>query len=172
MSDMSTLEDVRPVQAGPRSLRWRTAGCVVLGLVVAAGLFGFLGDRVGVVEGASGQGQQLRLEYAETSRPGLDVPFRITLAQQEGLASEVTLALTADYLQIYETQGWYPEPSEQTRHGQWLYLTFATEGEQELTVDFDAYIQPTATGSHPGKLAVVVDGEPVDPLSFSTLIFP
>ncbi len=144
----------------------------MLVVVVVAGLFGFLGDRVGVVEGTAGDGHHLRLEYAQTSRPGLDVPFQITVTRPEGLDPEVTLAITGDYLRLYETQGWYPEPSEQTRDGQWVYLTFATEGQPVMVIDFDAYIQPNAVLPRSGQLAVVVDGEPVDPLSFRTFLFP
>ncbi|WP_256838799.1 hypothetical protein [Ornithinimicrobium faecis] len=172
MSKTSTLDGVRPVTAGPRPLLWRRVGFLTLVLVVLAGLFGFLGDRVGVVEGPAGDGQHLRLEYAATSRPGLDVPFEIRVTRPEGLDPEVTLAITGDYLRLYETQGWYPEPSEQTRDGQWVYLTFATEGQPVMVVDYDAYIQPNAVLPRSGQLAVVVDGEPVDPLSFRTFLFP
>jgi hypothetical protein len=172
MSDTSTLEDVRPVTAGPRPLVWRKLGLALLAVIVLAGFFGLLGDRSGSVEGESGDGHHLRLEYAASSRPGLDVPFEITLTKPEGLDLEETLALTGEYLDMYETQGWYPEPTEQTRDGEWVYLTFATEGQPEMVIDFDAYIQPAAVRSRDGRIAVVVDGEPVAPLSFRTVLFP
>lgn len=172
MAETSTLDGVHPVAEGPRRLLWRRAGFVVLALVVLAGLLGFLGDRVGVVEGPTGDGHHLQLEYAQTSRPGLDVPFEIRLTRPEGLDPEVTLAITGDYLRLYETQAWYPEPSEQTRDGEWLYLTFTTHGQSEMVIDFDAYIQPNAVLPRSGQLAVVVDDEPVGPLSFRTFLFP
>lgn len=172
MAESSTLSDVRPVHRGPRPLIWRRTGSVLLVLFVLAGLCGFLGDRAGVVEGTAADGHHLRLEYAETSRPGVDVPFEIRVTRAEGLDPEITLALSDDYLDLYETQGWYPEPTEQTRDGEWLYLTFATEGQPVLTIDFDAYIQPNAVFPRSGELALVVDGEPADPLSFRTFLFP
>lgn len=172
MSEISTLEAVRPANKGPRSLLWRRAGLLVIVVVVLAGLFGFLGDRVGVVERFGPDGHQLRLEYAQTSRPGLDVPFEVRLTKPEGLDPEVTLAITGDYLDLYETQGWYPEPTEQTQDGEWVYLTFATEGQPVMVINFDAYIQPNAVLPRSGQLAVVVDGQPVDPLSFRTVLFP
>ncbi|WP_109473580.1 hypothetical protein [Ornithinimicrobium cavernae] len=172
MSEMSTLVDVRPVSKGPRPLLWRRTGFFLMLLVVLAGLFGFLGDRVGVVEGNAPEGHHLRLEYAASARPGLDVPFEVTLTNPEGLDPEVTLALTGEYLDIYETQAWYPAASEEKRDGEWLYLTFATEGQPVMVIDFDAYIQPTSRGIHDGEIALVVDGTPVDPLSFRTVLFP
>lgn len=167
----STLDDVRPASADPRSLLWRRAGFGILVLFVGAGLFGLLGDREGVVEGSSG-GHDLRLEFAQSARPGMDVPFEITLTRERGLDAEVTLALTGDYLDMFETQGWYPEATDMTRDGEWVYLTFATEGQPVMVIDFDAYIQPNALLTRSGQLAVVVDGEPVDPLSFRTVLFP
>lgn len=172
MAEVSTLDGVRPVADGPRALFWRRGGFLLLVLVVLAGLLGFLGDRVGVVEGPAGDGHHLRLEYAATARPGLDVPFEIRLTRPEGLDPEVTLALTGEYLDMYETQGWYPEPTEQTRDGEWVYLTFATEGQPEMVIDFDAYIQPTAVRPKSGQIALVVDGQPVAPLPFRTFLFP
>jgi len=172
MSETSTLRDVRPVEAGPRSLVWRKLGTALLTLVVLAGLFGFLGDRVGVVEGSSGYGHHLRLEYAASSRPGLDVPFEIEITDPDGLDPEVTIAVTGDYFDMYETQGWYPEPSDQRRDDEWVYLTFATEEQPVMVIDFDAYIQPVAVTSRNAQIAVVVDGEPVAPLSFRTVLFP
>ncbi|MCK0114095.1 hypothetical protein MWU75_18285 [Ornithinimicrobium sp. F0845] len=168
----STLDGVRPASAGPRSLLWRRGGFGLLVLFVAAGVFGFLGDREGVVEGPAADGHHLRLEYAESARPGMDVPFEITVTRPEGLDPEVTLALTGEYLDMFETQGWYPEATEMTRDGEWVYLTFATEGQPVMVIDFDAYIQPNALRARSGELAVVVDGEPVDPLSFRTVLFP
>lgn len=168
---LSTLDGVRPAEAGPRSLLWRRVGFLLLVLFVAAGLFGFLGDRHGVVEGSSG-GHELRLEFARSARPGLDVPFEITVSRDRGLDAEVTLALTGEYLDMYETQGWYPEATDMTRDGEWVYLTFATEGQPEMVIDFDAYIQPNAVRPRSGQLAVVVDGEPAEPLSFRTVLFP
>lgn len=82
------------------------------------------------------------------------------------------MAITGDYLDLYETQGWYPEPTEQTQDGEWVYLTFATEGQPVMVINFDAYIQPNAVLPRSGQLAVVVDGQPVDPLSFRTVLFP
>lgn len=172
MAESSTLSDVRPVHRGPRPLTWRRTGSGLLVLFVLAGLFGLLGDRSGVVEGAAADGHHLRLAYAETSRPGADVPFEIRVTRAEGLDPEITLALSGDYLDMYETQGWYPESTEQTRDGAWVYLTFATEGQPVMVIDFDAYIQPDALLPRSGELALVVDGEPVDPLSFRTFLFP
>lgn len=168
---MSTFHNVQ--EAGSRrSLLWRRLGVGALTVLVAAGLFGLLGDQTAVVEARSGDSMHLRVTYASSARPGQDVPFEIEVSDPAGLAPQITLALTADYLDIYETQGWYPATTDETRDDEWLYLTFATQEQPTMTVGFDAYIQPNSVRGRQGQVAVVVDGVPRDPVSFRTQLFP
>lgn len=171
MPPTSTLHDVHTLAAGPRSVLARRTGTVLLSLFVLAGALGLLGDQERTVA-AEADGQRVEVRYAATARPGQDVPFEITVTDDEGLDPEVTVALRARYLNIYETQGWHPEPSEQSRDGEWLYLTFTTTGSGTLTVSYDAYIQPNRSVGEPGRLALVVDGRLVAPLEFRTVLFP
>lgn len=172
MAENSTLSDVPPVQGAPRSLLLRRLGVGALALVVLAGVLGLLGDRTGKAQGPSGDGQSLRVEHAQVARLGMDVPFEMTVADPEGLDPQVTLAVTADYVDLFETHGWYPEPAEWSRTGEWLFLTFDTEESTEMTVVADAYLSPAAGTGDSGQVAVVVEGEPVNPVSFRTWILP
>lgn len=171
MSTLSTLEDV-PDAGARRSLLWRRAGVVVLTLLVAGGLFGLFGDRVDVAEGDSGESIHLAVTYPSVTRPGQDVPFEIEVTDPAGLDPEVTLAINADYLDIYETQGWYPATTDETRDGEWLYLSFATEGRTSMVIGFDAYIQPDQVRGRDGRVAVVEDGVPAQPVEFKTTLIP
>lgn len=171
MSIVSTLEDV-PEAGARRSLLWRRVGVVVLTLLVVGGLFGFFGDRLGVVEGDSGESIHLTVTYPSVTRPGQDVAFEIEVSDPAGLDSEVTLAINPEYLGLYETQGWYPEPSDQSRDGEWLYMTFATEGRTTMVIGFDAYIQPDQVRGREGRVAVVEDDVPGRPVTFKTTLFP
>ena len=171
MSTSSTLEDV-PEAGSRRSLLWRRAGVVVLSLLVAAGLFGFFGDRLDVAEGDSGDSIHLTVTYPSVTRPGQDVPFEIEVTDPAGLDQEVTLALDADYLDIFETQAWYPAATDETRDGEWLYMTFATEGRTTMVIGFDAYIQPDQVRGREGRVAVVEDDVLGRPVTFKTTLFP
>lgn len=172
MSTVSTLDDV-PEAGSRRSLLWRRVGVVALSLLVAGGLFGVFGDRLNVVEGDSGDSIHLAVTYASVTRPGQDVTFEIEVTDPAGLDSEVTLAINPEYLSLYETQGWYPDPSDQSRDGEWLYLTFATERRTTMVIGFDAYIQPDQVRGRQGRVAVVGDdGVPRAPVTFTTTLFP
>ena len=62
-------------------------------------------------EGAA-DGWTLSLEHAAVARAGLDVPFTATVTHDGGFEKTITLAVTGDYFDIYETQGFNPEPQQ------------------------------------------------------------
>jgi hypothetical protein len=42
------------------------------------------------------------VHYAEVARAGLDVPFRITVQWQSGVDQDVTLAVSSEYLDLFD----------------------------------------------------------------------
>jgi hypothetical protein len=168
----STLDDLESRSQDVVGLWGRRAFLTVLLGVVVAGVVGLLGVHSTVVESEQ-DGWTLRLEYADTARAGLDVPFTATVSRQGGLSEQVTLALTGDYLDIYESQAFHPEPSESSRDGETLYLTFDSPASGDtLTVSYDAYIQPAAQRGRAGTLAVVSDGRRVAVVELRTRVLP
>lgn len=135
----------------------RRAILALLAVVVLAGASGLLGVRASTATDEGG-GYTLGVEHAMTARAGLDVPWQVTVTREGGFEKTVTLAVTGDYFDIYETQGFTPEPSTSIRDARTLYLTFdAPEGET-FTVDYDAYIQPSSQRGE-GATVSVVDAE-------------
>ena len=168
----STLDGLETTHQDVVGAWWRRAFMMVLVVVVVAGLAGVLGVRDATSQ-ASEDGWSLRLQYAGTARAGLDVPFTATVRHDGGLGKQVTLALTGDYLDIYETQGFHPEPSAQTRDGRTLYLTFDTPPSGDtMTVTYDAYIQPAAQRGAEATLAVWDGGREVAPVHVDTRLLP
>ena len=84
--------------------RWRRAFLVVLAVVVAAGAAGLLGVRDASTDAAD-DGWTVRCTTPRPRGPGLDVPLNATVTHEGGLGKEVTLAVTGDYFDIYETRG-------------------------------------------------------------------
>ncbi len=60
---------------------------------------------------------------------------------------------------IYETQGFHPEPDSETADGEYLYLQFAPPPGDTLVVDFDAYIQPTSQLGRRTTVKVITGGQ-------------
>jgi hypothetical protein len=168
----TTLEGLETRRQDVQGAWWRRFFLVLLAVVVAAGLAGLLGVRDATAS-AEQDGWSLQVRYAATARAGLDVPFVMTVRHEGGFDKQVTLALTADYFDIFETQGFHPEPSGETRDGHTLYLTFdAPPRGDTLTVSYDAYIQPAAQQGRSATVAVWVDQEQVASVDVRTRLVP
>ncbi len=155
-----------------RAAVWsRRAFLALLVAFVLAGLLGFLGVRTATGH-ASEDGWTVTVEHASVARSGLDVPWHVVVRHPGGFDDDVTLAVTGRYFDIFETQGFVPEPSDETRDGDTRYLTFAKPSGDTLVVDFDAYVQPSAQRGRSGTVAVVDDGRRVAAVDFHTTLLP
>jgi len=168
----STIEGFETREQRRAALWGRRVVVSLIALLVLAGATGWLGVRT-TTEVARQGGYTLALEHASTARSGLDVPWRVTVDRSGGFGKTLTLAVTGDYFDIYETQGFSPEPSAETRDGSRLYLTFDTPPGETFMVSYDAYIQPSSQLGRSGTLSVVdPDGQPLVSLDFSTHLLP
>ena len=167
-----TLGRVHPPQVRSRGLWGRRVGASALLLFVAAGATGLLGVRSTTRTTTEGD-VTLSVTYAATARSGLDVPWRVVVERAGGFDDEITLAVTGNYCDIFETQGFVPSPSDEVRDGTQLFLTFAAPEGDTFVVDFDAYIQPASQIGRSGTVAVVeADSTQVATTSFATRIVP
>jgi hypothetical protein len=148
---------------------------VLVGLltaVVAAGAAGLLGVHSTTSSG-SGGGYEVSVEYAAVARAGLDVPWSVEVRRAGGFDGPVTLAVTADYFDIYEEQGLDPQPTAERSDGEYLYWTFdPPPAGDRFAVDFDAYIQPASQLGSSGEVSVLVGTERVATTEFSTWLVP
>ncbi len=167
----STLEDIEARGEGNWAVWSRRGYLIALLVLVLAGLGGFLGVRT-VTESTEEGGYALSLHYATTARAGNDVPWEVTVTHAGGFGKDLTLAVTGDYFDIYETQGFTPEPTEETRDADTLYLTFAAPPGDTLVVSYDAYIQPSSQVGRDGTLSVVENGAAVASVTFDTVLLP
>jgi hypothetical protein len=155
----------------PTAVWGRRLGIGLLATVVLADLTTVLGvhDTEGTVTGG---GYRLSLTYPSLARAGLDVPWRVTVEHPGGFTQPVRLALTGDYLTIFETQGFHPEPAATTRTADRLILTFDPPDGDTFVLDYDAYVQPAAERGRSGVLQLLVDSRPVASLAFATHLWP
>jgi hypothetical protein len=144
----------------------------VLAAFVLLGLSGLLGVHTSTAS-ADEAGYQVSVRYAAVARAGLDVPFEITVTSDGRFADTITLAVTADYFDIFESQGFIPDPSSAVRNGDVLYLTFDSPGGHTFKVSYDAYIQPASQQGRAGSVGVVTaDGTTVATVMFRTRLLP
>lgn len=144
---------------------------VLLSGFVGAGLLGVLGVQTDVGH-AEEDGYELSLRYATTARSGIDVPWEVTVTRVGGFDKEIELAVTGTYFDIFESQAFIPEPSEATRDGDTVYLTFDAPEGDTFVVAYDAYIQPDRQVGEAGTISVVEDGKRLAAVEFRTRLLP
>jgi hypothetical protein len=165
----STLREMSPPTAV--SLRLSRVARTALALLVGMGAVGLLGLHTSSVSASDG-GYRLTVEYPRIARAGLDTLFQITVARPGGFDGDVTLAVTADYFGIYESQRFFPEPTDETRDGEVLYFTFAKPPGDTLTVSYDSYIQPSSQRGSSATVAVLESGRPAASVHITTTLLP
>jgi hypothetical protein len=141
-------------------------------LLVATGASGWLGVHAETVRSGA-MGYDMTLTYPRVARAGLDVPWELRLTHPGGFDSDITIAISSSYYDIFEFQGMHPNPSDETSDGRFVYLTFSPPKTGDVfTTSLDTYVQP---GSQIGRHAVaeaLVHGVVVARVSYSTLLFP
>ena len=168
----SSLADVDDGPVG-RAVWGRRVFLAALFLFVVAGLAGFLGVRTSSSTATEGD-YELTLEYAGIARAGLDVPWQVTVTREGGFDKELILAVTGDYFDIFETQGFTPDPSASDQGCATRSTSRSTHREGDVfTVAYDAYIQPSSQRGKDGSVSVLgPDGQPMATVDFDTWLWP
>lgn len=149
----------------------RTSGLLML-LVVLAGAAGMLGVHSTRVT-AHSDGYTLTVEYAGVARAGLDVPLRVTIVPDRKFSDSITLAISREYLAIFETQGFHPEPSDTANRGDDVLLTFDTPPDASpFVMDYDAYIQPASQQGADCRISIMHGADRLTSVRFTTFLFP
>ena len=168
----STLTGFESPRQERLALGGRRSILALLLVIVLAGISGLLGVRSSTATDEGG-GYELSVEHASIARAGLDVPWQVTVTHEGGFEKTITLAVTGNYFDIYETQGFTPEPSSSIRDAETLYLTFDAPQDDTFTVDYDAYIQPSSQRGRAATVSVV-DAElrPLASVDIDTHLLP
>ncbi|HEY7043155.1 MAG TPA: twin-arginine translocation signal domain-containing protein [Nocardioidaceae bacterium] len=167
----STIEGVETSAHGRLAIWTRRGFLTLLTVFVLAGVAGLLGVRTSTAD-SHADGWGLSLSYAATARAGLDVPWQVTVTHEGGFGKDLQLAVTGDYFDIYETQGFNPEPSDVTRDGDLMYLTFTAPPGDTFVLRYDAYIQPSSQAGAGGTVSVIDQGQRVVSVDFDTVLLP
>lgn len=173
----STLDGLEGARADKFAIWSRRAFLLALVAVLAAGLLNLLGVRTETTTSHTGTGKRagdwtISLTRASVARAGFDVPWEVTVQRVGGFDGPVTLAVTGDYFDIYETQGFTPEPSASTRDDQLLYLEFDPPPGDTLIIDYDAYIQPSSQMGASGTVGVYDGTRVLVSVPFETALLP
>jgi hypothetical protein len=120
-----------------------------------------------------GGGYRLEVVYATVSRPALATPFEIRVRRDGGFDAPIQLAVSRDYLGMWDENGLTPNPATSTSEGEWYVWEMDPPPTGDtLTVFYDARIEPSAQSGRSGRVAVLDDDVAVAEVAFTTRILP
>lgn len=142
-------------------------------------LFGFLGvglsGQLGVLSRtttAQGGGYELTVTYGQVSRGGLATPWSFEVHRPGGFDGPITVSTTTAYLDLFDENGFDPQPSSSTATPETVIWEFEPPDGDTLAVSLDARIEPAAQWGRTGETSVLVDGKPVVTARYKTWILP
>ncbi len=157
-----------------RIRRARIGRRAFLGLLVvflALGFANVFGVRTSTVS-VTGSGYTLRVTYASVSRPGLATPWTVEIQRPDGFTGPVTLATSSSYFEIFDENGFAPDPVSSTTLGDMTVWEFEPPPGTTLTVSFDARLEPTYRGGREALTAILEEGEEVVAVKYRTRVVP
>jgi hypothetical protein len=131
----------------------------IMGLVVLDGVD--VVDTVGVDDAwveASADGTTLAVRYPAVSRPALASPFEIVVTRTGGFqGQQVEITVETDYLEIWDLNGIFPAPAEETATAEEVHWTFDPPDGDSLRIVYEARIEPARQNGARGHVAVLDD---------------
>jgi hypothetical protein len=143
----------------------------LLAIFIALGLAGRLGVRTRTVKAAGG-GYELTVIYGQVTRPGLPTPWSFTVRRPGGFEGPVTVATTHRYLDMFDENGFDPEPTSSTATERYLIWEFEAPPGDTLSVSLDARIEPSLQWGRSGETAVLENGRQVVAARYKTWVMP
>ncbi|MGQ0519530.1 MAG: hypothetical protein ACT4PX_00080 [Actinomycetota bacterium] len=168
----STVPAEVPLGALRRARMARRAFLTFVAVFVALGAVGVFGVRTGTAR-SSGGGYTVEVRYPEVARPGLSVPWSVTVHRRGGFDGPITLASTASYFDLFDENSLDPDPSSSTSDGERVLWEFETpDAGDTVEVSLDTRMGPNVQWGARGETAVLVDGEPVASVAYRTWVMP
>lgn len=166
----STVPTDDGLAASRRSLWWRRGILAVLTLFVLAALTQQLGVRTDTVEAQAGD-LRVSLRYADRGRGALAAPFSIDIERPGGFASQIEVRTLLGYLEIFDDNGFEPDPATTTTEGGYVIWTFDPPPGDTLEITLDARIEPGIFGREHG-VTIVSAGRDEVTLAYTTWVAP
>jgi hypothetical protein len=171
----STIHGVRVSRRNRPCVIGRRIELTFMALAGIVGATGFLGVKARTLR-SSAFGYTMTLTYPQIARPGLDIPWRLTLHHPGGFDQKqmITVAVSNRYWDIFEFQGLHPSPSDETADSDFVYLTFEPPpaGSDSFSVSLDTYVQPASQIGRHAVTSVIIGGQHVTQVSYTTWLVP
>lgn len=143
----------------------------MFGLVVVLALLGVLGVS-SETSGATAPDYELSIDHATVARPGLSVPFSVTIKKNGGFQGPVDVSISSSYLDLFDENGLSPAPETASADDEKVFLRFAPPPGDTLSISFDVRIDPSVQQGASGEVAVIDSGLEVVSATMQTTVLP
>jgi hypothetical protein len=170
----STTADALDLDAARlrRGIWWRRAFTVLLFAFVVAAALGVFGIRTRTVGGSEGP-LHASLEYASANRRGVTTPFRLEVTRRGGFPDDVTVLLSADYMESLAFRGMGPDADQSSANREFVSWSFTKPTGDVFQMHIDAQVDAsTGFGRHAAEAVVRVGDDAPVTLHFTTWVFP
>jgi hypothetical protein len=166
-----TAPDEPNLLASRRARAARRLFMALVCAVIAVGLTGRLGvhTRKTTVRGG---GYELTVTYGQASRAGLATPWSLEIHHPGGFDGPVTVSTNSRYLDLFDENGFDPEPSSATATPDAVIWTFDAPDGDTLGISLDGRVEPGAQWGREGQTSILVDGKPVVTAKYKTWVLP
>ena len=134
-----------------------------------------LGTTVGISTGrvtSTAEGYRLEVRYPAVTRPALATPFDIRIESADGFNWPIQVALSWDWLEMWDENSWYPTPSSAYGNDDKFVMEFDPPPGNALRVIYDARIQPAQQSGRSGYVALLDNDQEITRVSFRTRVMP
>jgi hypothetical protein len=100
------------------------------------------------------------------------VPFRVRVDYPDPAPKQLTIAISADYFRMFETQGFFPDPDTQHNDGRFVYFEYDAPPPRTMTLEYDAYIQPASQIGKDCRIELRVHNATVASVAVHTWLVP
>lgn len=135
------------------------------------GMTGRLGVRSRTMT-VQGGGYELSVTYGQVSRAGLATPWSLQIRHPGGFDGPITVSAGSKYLDLFDENGFEPEPSKTTATPDEVIWEFDPPDGDTLGISLDGRIEPGVQWGREGRTSVLVDGESVVTARYKTWIMP
>lgn len=121
----------------------------------------------------TGGGYELTVTYGQVTRGGLATPWAVKVHHPGGFVGPTTISTSTSYLDLFDENGFEPEPSKVTATPDEVIWEFEPPPGDTLRVSLDARIEPAAQWGRSAETSVLgEDGQPVVTARYKTWVLP
>ncbi|MGQ0826681.1 MAG: hypothetical protein ACT4OX_16920 [Actinomycetota bacterium] len=171
LSPIPTAPEPTDDAAVRRSRTYRRILVTTLIGVLVLGVAGLLGVRRRTVT-ATGSGYELRVTYAQVTRPGLSVPLATRIRRAGGFDGPITVATDLRYLDMFDHNSLDPEPTSSRSDGERLVMEFDPPDGDTFVFRYDTRTGPNIHWGRSGFTSILVDDQPVVTVRYRTWVMP